>query len=140
MILISDGEDNLSTHTRTEAIEMAQRSSVVISPISTSTQWVTLDDPSKERTGNRKYHLTDGDKILQALAEETGGAPSIRTTWTIWTSRFRILATSCATNIPSPTTLPPIPLTAAITRSRLKCRNTRATRCGRARDILRAPT
>src|SRR5229473_3665764 len=49
MILISDGEDNLSTHTRTEAIEMAQRSSVVIYTISTSTQWVTLDDPSKER-------------------------------------------------------------------------------------------
>src|SRR6202795_3186157 len=73
MILISDGEDNLSTHTRADAIEMAQRSSVVIYTISTSTQWVTLDDPSKARTGNRKYHLTDGDKILQALAEETGG-------------------------------------------------------------------
>jgi Ca-activated chloride channel homolog len=73
MILISDGEDNLSTHTRAEAIEMAQRTSVVIYTISTSTQWITLDDPSKEKTGNRKYHLTDGDKILQDLAEETGG-------------------------------------------------------------------
>jgi Ca-activated chloride channel homolog len=73
MILISDGEDNLSTHTRAEAIEMAQRTSVVIYTISTSIQWVTLDDPSKEKTGNRKYHLTDGDKILQQLAEETGG-------------------------------------------------------------------
>ncbi|HEY1483555.1 MAG TPA: VWA domain-containing protein [Candidatus Acidoferrum sp.] len=73
MILISDGEDNLSTHTRAEAIEMAQRTSVVIYTISTSTQWVTLDDPKKEQSGNRKYHLTDGDKILQALAEETGG-------------------------------------------------------------------
>jgi Ca-activated chloride channel homolog len=73
MILISDGEDNLSTHTRTEAIEMAQRTSVVIYSISTSTQWVTLDDPSKEKSGNRKYHLTDGDKILKDLAEETGG-------------------------------------------------------------------
>jgi len=73
MILISDGEDNLSTHTRAEAIEMAQRTSVVIYTISTSTQWVTLDDPSKERTGNRKYHLTEGDKVLQDLAEETGG-------------------------------------------------------------------
>lgn len=73
MILISDGEDNLSMHTRAEAIEMAQRSSVVIYTISTSTQWVTLDDPNKERSGNRKYHLTEGDKILQALAEETGG-------------------------------------------------------------------
>ncbi len=73
MILISDGEDNLSQHTRAEAIEMAQRTSVVIYTISTSTQWVTLDDPSKEKSGNRKYHLTEGDKILQDLAEETGG-------------------------------------------------------------------
>jgi VWFA-related protein len=73
MILISDGEDNLSTHTRSEAIEMAQRTSVVIYSISTSTQWVTLDDPNKEQSGNRKYHLTDGDQILKSLAEETGG-------------------------------------------------------------------
>jgi len=73
MILISDGEDNLSTHTRTEAIEMAQRTSVVIYTISTSTQWVTLDDASKEKSGNRKYHLTDGDKVLKDLAEQTGG-------------------------------------------------------------------
>jgi len=73
MILISDGEDNLSTRTRAEAIEMAQRTSVVIYTISTSTQWVTLDDPNKERSGNRKYHLTEGDKILQDLADETGG-------------------------------------------------------------------
>lgn len=73
MILISDGEDNLSSRTRAEAIEMAQRSSVVIYTISTSTQWVTLDDPNKEKSGNRKYHLTEGDKILQDLAEETGG-------------------------------------------------------------------
>jgi VWFA-related protein len=73
MILISDGEDNLSTHTRAEAIEMAQRTSVVIYSISTSTQWVSLDDPHKEQSGNRKYHLTDGDQILKSLAEETGG-------------------------------------------------------------------
>ncbi len=73
MILISDGEDNLSLHTRSEAIEMAQRTSVVIYSISTSTQWVSLDDPNKEQSGNRKYHLTEGDEILKSLAEETGG-------------------------------------------------------------------
>jgi Ca-activated chloride channel homolog len=73
MILISDGDDNLSSHTRAEAIEMAQRTSVVIYAISTSTQWVTLDDPSKEKTGNRKYQLTEGDRILQDLSDETGG-------------------------------------------------------------------
>jgi len=74
MILISDGEDNLSTHTRTEAIEMAQRTSVVIYTISTSIQWVSLTQNNEaSKSGDRKYHLTDGDKILQDLAEETGG-------------------------------------------------------------------
>jgi VWFA-related protein len=75
MILISDGEDNLSTHTRAEAIEMAQRNSVVIYTISTSTQWVSLDDESRAKGANRKYHHTEGDDILQNLAEETGGRP-----------------------------------------------------------------
>jgi Ca-activated chloride channel homolog len=73
MILISDGEDNLSTHTRAEAIEMAQRTNVVIYTISTSIQWVTIEEPNKEKAGSRKYHLTEGDKILQDLADETGG-------------------------------------------------------------------
>src|SRR5580704_1656470 len=73
MILISDGEDNLSIHTRSEAIEMAQRTSVVIYTISTSTQWVSLSQTDPNKIGDRKYHLTDGDKILQELAEETGG-------------------------------------------------------------------
>jgi Ca-activated chloride channel family protein len=73
MILISDGEDNLSTRTRSDAIEMAQRTSVVIYTISTSTQWVSLSETNPNKIGDRKYHLTDGDKILQELAEETGG-------------------------------------------------------------------
>ncbi len=74
MILISDGEDNLSDHTRSEAVEMAQRTGVVIYTISTSIQWVTTTAEKDCRaTGTCKYHLTDGDKILQDLAEETGG-------------------------------------------------------------------
>jgi VWFA-related protein len=74
MILISDGEDNLSDRTRSEAIEMAQRTGVVIYTISTSIQWVTTTAEKDCRaTGTCKYHLTDGDKILQGLAEETGG-------------------------------------------------------------------
>ena len=74
MILISDGEDNLSDHTRGEAVEMAQRTGVVIYTISTSIQWVTTTAEKDCRaTGTCKYHLTDGDKILQDLAEETGG-------------------------------------------------------------------
>ena len=73
MILISDGDDNLSTHTRTEAIEMAQRTSVVIYTISTSTQWIQLSQTDPDKLANRKTHLTEGDKILQDLADETGG-------------------------------------------------------------------
>src|SRR5690242_3781126 len=73
MILISDGEDNLSLRTRSEAIELAQRTSVVIYTISTSTQWVSLEETNPNKTSDRKYHLTEGDKILQDLAEETGG-------------------------------------------------------------------
>jgi VWFA-related protein len=73
MILISDGEDNLSNHTRTEAIEMAQRTSVVIYTISTSTEWIQLSQTDPEKLANRKLHLTEGDKVLQDLAEETGG-------------------------------------------------------------------
>ncbi|MGC0775263.1 MAG: VWA domain-containing protein [Candidatus Acidiferrum sp.] len=73
MILISDGEDNLSNHTRSEAIEMAQRTSVVIYTISTSTQWIQLSQTDPDKLANRKTHLTEGDKILQDLADETGG-------------------------------------------------------------------
>jgi VWFA-related protein len=74
MILISDGEDNLSGHTRGEAIETAQRTSVVIYTISTSTQWATsVDSTDAMKNVERKYHKTEGDKILEDLAEETGG-------------------------------------------------------------------
>jgi Ca-activated chloride channel family protein len=73
MIVISDGDDNLSTHTRAEAIEMAQRFSVVIYTISTSTQWIQLSQTDAAKLADRKMHLTEGDKILQDLAEETGG-------------------------------------------------------------------
>jgi Ca-activated chloride channel homolog len=73
MILISDGEDNLSIHTRAEAIELAQRTSVVIYTISTSTQWVSLSETNPSKLADRKFHLTEGDKILQDLADETGG-------------------------------------------------------------------
>jgi Ca-activated chloride channel homolog len=73
MIVISDGDDNLSLHTRAEAIEMAQRYSVVIYTISTSTQWIQLSQTDPNKLADRKMHLTEGDKILQDLADETGG-------------------------------------------------------------------
>jgi len=74
LVVISDGDDNLSSHSRGQAIEMAQRGGVVIYAISTSTQWVSTAeerDPSKRI--DRKYHKEAGDKALDQLAEETGG-------------------------------------------------------------------
>ena len=57
VILVSDGEDNQSRVTREEAIAMAQRAEVIVYSISTNTSGLTLR----------------GDKILQRIAEETGG-------------------------------------------------------------------
>jgi len=57
MIVVSDGEDNQSEHTREEALAMAQRGEVTIFAIST----------------NRSGLTQRGDKVLKRLAEETGG-------------------------------------------------------------------
>jgi VWFA-related protein len=57
MIVISDGEDNRSEHTREEALAMAQKAGVTIFAIST----------------NRSGTEHRGDKVLKELAKETGG-------------------------------------------------------------------
>ena len=57
IIIISDGEDNRSEHTRDEALAMAQRAEVTVFAISTN------------RTGAEQR----GDKVLKFLAEQTGG-------------------------------------------------------------------
>src|SRR3954469_22417856 len=57
IILVSDGDDNQSHSTLSEAIEMAQRAEVIVYTISTSTS------NSEDR----------GDKVLRKLAENTGG-------------------------------------------------------------------
>ncbi len=57
LILLSDGDDNQSHVTREEAIEMAQRAEVIIFTISTNV------------TGSAQR----GDKVLQRIADATGG-------------------------------------------------------------------
>jgi Ca-activated chloride channel homolog len=57
IVLLSDGDDNQSLHTRDQALEMAIDNHVVIYAISTNVSKVE----------------TDGDKVLKYLAEETGG-------------------------------------------------------------------
>src|SRR5580693_383033 len=58
IILLSDGDDNQSHVTREEAIEMAERAEVVVYTISTNLM------------GSGGHH---GDKILERIAEATGG-------------------------------------------------------------------
>jgi VWFA-related protein len=57
MIVISDGQDNQSVHTREEALSMAQRAEVTVYTISTN------------GTGAEGK----GDRTLRRLADETGG-------------------------------------------------------------------
>ena len=57
IILVSDGEDNQSEVTKAQAIEMAQRSEVIIYAISTDDSGLVMR----------------GDKVLEQLAEATGG-------------------------------------------------------------------
>jgi Ca-activated chloride channel family protein len=69
IVVISDGDDNLSDHALSDAIDAAIRSEVAIYAISTNTDWLAIDDASKPS----KYHLADGDKMLQTFADQTGG-------------------------------------------------------------------
>jgi VWFA-related protein len=57
LVILSDGEDNQSEHSRIQAIEMAQRAQVIIYTISTDDSGLILR----------------GDKILQQLSDATGG-------------------------------------------------------------------
>jgi VWFA-related protein len=57
MVIISDGDDNVSRYTREQALELAQKADVVIYTIST----------------NYSAQQTDGDKVMKYFAMETGG-------------------------------------------------------------------
>lgn len=76
LVIISDGDDNLSSHTKSDVIDALGRAGVEVYTISTSIEWITPEesnDPSKKF--DRKWGYTDGDLILQQFAQETGGRP-----------------------------------------------------------------
>ena len=74
LVVISDGDDNSSSRSRGDAVDMAQRAGVVIYSISTSTDWVSADDEKDPlKRINRKYLKDEGDRVLEQLAQETGG-------------------------------------------------------------------
>ena len=57
LIIVSDGQDNFSQHSRDEALSMAQKAEATIYAISTNYSGIQ----------------TRGDKVLEYLAKETGG-------------------------------------------------------------------
>ena len=74
LVVISDGDDNSSSQSRGESVDMAQRAGVIIYSISTSTDWISAEDekdPAKRIS--RKYEKGEGDQVLEQLALETGG-------------------------------------------------------------------
>jgi VWFA-related protein len=74
MVVISDGDDNDSNRSRGAAVEMAQRAGVIIYTISSSTQWVEVSQDFDSSKGvDRKYAKTEGDHVLEQMADETGG-------------------------------------------------------------------
>jgi Ca-activated chloride channel homolog len=74
LVVISDGDDNVSRHSRGEALEMAQRAGVVIYTISTSTDWIITDKETNDgNSADRKYFKTEGDRLLEQIATESGG-------------------------------------------------------------------
>ncbi len=74
LVVISDGDDNLSRHSRGQALEIAQRAGIVIYSISTSTNWILPDqETARGDLSNRKYMKDEGDKVLQQFSDESGG-------------------------------------------------------------------
>jgi len=74
LVVISDGEDTLSHHSRGEALEIAQRAGIVIYTISSNTDWITTDQETKtSNLSDRKFEKGPGDQVLQQFAEDSGG-------------------------------------------------------------------
>jgi Ca-activated chloride channel family protein len=74
LVVISDGDDTLSDHSRAQALDMAQRAGIVIYTISTSTEWIVSDNKSSAaQSAQRKYMKTAGDKALEIFANDSGG-------------------------------------------------------------------
>lgn len=68
LVVISDGDDNLSDHALSDAIEAAIRAEASIYAISTNTDWLAI-------TGNvpRKMFNDPGDRVLLQFADQSGG-------------------------------------------------------------------
>jgi Ca-activated chloride channel homolog len=68
LVVISDGDDNLSDHALSESVEAAIRAEAAIYCISTNTDWLAIDGDKP-----RKMHVEGGDKVLEQFADQSGG-------------------------------------------------------------------
>jgi len=68
LVVISDGEDNLSDRPLSESMEMAEKAEVAIYAISTNTDWLNIEGDTP-----KKVMQTHGDKVLDQFATDTGG-------------------------------------------------------------------
>lgn len=69
VVVISDGEDNLSDRALSDAIDASIRSEAAVFAVSTNTNWLAIDNPGSPS----KYNLDRGDKVLREFADQTGG-------------------------------------------------------------------
>jgi VWFA-related protein len=68
IVLISDGNDDLSDRALSEAIDASIRSEAAVYTVSTNTDWLSVDTSKPS-----KYLMDPGDKVLQQFADQTGG-------------------------------------------------------------------
>jgi Ca-activated chloride channel family protein len=74
IVVITDGDDNLSRAPRGLAIEAAERTGVAIYSISSSTAWVSAAEYTDARKRvERKYLKGEADHVLDEFSTETGG-------------------------------------------------------------------
>jgi Ca-activated chloride channel homolog len=68
LVVISDGDDTLSDHALSDAVEAAIRAEAVIYAVSTNTDWLAISGDKPH-----KMHVEGGDKVLQEFADQSGG-------------------------------------------------------------------
>jgi len=68
LVVISDGNDNLSDHALSEAVDATIHAEAVIYCISTNTDWLAIEGEKPH-----KIHVEGGDKVLEQFADQSGG-------------------------------------------------------------------
>jgi VWFA-related protein len=68
LVVISDGNDNLSDHALSESVDATIRAEAVIYCISTNTDWLAIEGDKPH-----KMHVEGGDKVLEQFADQSGG-------------------------------------------------------------------